>query len=255
MRTRKLGTRTISIILILLCVSASNAQTLPLATGEWVPWTSAGLENYGEFAERVTIVMKEMGMEPDYVFYPWRRCFDSVAKGRVWAAFPYSYTEERAKQVWYSDMLACSRTVFFYYDSGGPPVRYRFERLEDLKPYRIGGVTGYFYEEAFKAAGLQVDYANKEINSIEKLMVGRIDLVPVNERVGWDLIKTRFPDSFRNFHILEKPLSVKPLRLIVSRDYPGSKKLFDRFNQALQRCIEKGLIEIEPCGQDLEGGI
>ena len=253
MLARKVGTGTVLIVLLLLCIPAANAQGLPLATGEWAPWTSAGLENYGEFTERVTIVLKEMGMEPDYAFYPWRRCFDSVIKGRVWAAFPYSYTEERAKQVWYSDMLACSRTVFFYYDRGGPPARYRFDRLEDLKPYRIGGVTGYFYEEAFKAAGLQIDYANKEINSIEKLMVGRIDLVPVNERVGWDLIKTRFADNFRNFHTLEKPLSVKPLRLIVSKDYPDSKRLFDRFNQALQSCAEKGLVKIEECDPEFGG--
>ncbi|MGD9368270.1 MAG: transporter substrate-binding domain-containing protein [Desulfobacteraceae bacterium] len=234
-------------VAVVLGASSSNAQNLTMATGEWIPFTSASMAHFGEFTKSVTIVLNEMGAEPDYRFYPWGRCFDSVEKGRVWAAFPYSYTVERAKKVWYSDKLSCSKTVFFYYNGEGPPREYHFERLEDLKPYRIGGVTGYFYEESFKNAGLLVDYVNKEINAMEKLKMGRIDLMPVNERVGWRLIKTHFPDDAHKFKTLAKPLDVTHLRLIVSKDYPGSKNLLQRFNNALQRCIHKGLIKIETC--------
>jgi len=235
------------IVAMFLGVQASNAQSLKIATGEWIPFTSAGMAHFGEFTQRVTIVLNEMGIEPDYLFYPWGRCFDSVEKGRVWAAFPYSYTPERAQKVWFSDMLSCSKTVFFYYDGKGASRAYPFERLEDLKPYRIGGVTGYFYEESFRKAGLSIDYVNKEINAMEKLKMGRIDLVPVNERVGWNLIKTHFPADAHNFKTVDNPLNVSPLRLIVSKDYPGSKELLDRFNKALQRCSQKGRISIEVC--------
>lgn len=234
-------------VAVVLGVHASNAQNLKIATGEWIPFTSASMAHFGEFTKRVTIVLNEMGAEPDYLFYPWGRCFDSVEKGRIWAAFPYSYTLERAKKVWFSDMLACSKTVFFYYDGEGTTRGYHFEHLEDLKSYRIGGVTGYFYEESFKNTGLRVDYVNKEINAMEKLKIGRIDLMPVNERVGWSLIKTHFPDDAHKFNTLANPLSVNPLCLIVSKDYPGSKELLERFNNALQRCIQKGLIKIEMC--------
>jgi polar amino acid transport system substrate-binding protein len=235
------------LIILLLSLSVSNAQNISVATGEWIPFTSASMENYGEFTKRVTIVFNEMGIEPDYFFYPWRRCFDAVIKGRVWAAFPYSYTEDRAAKVWFSDMLSCSRTVFFYYRRENSLRKYNFNNMADLKAYKIGGVTGYFYEETFKDANLEVDYVNKEIYAMEKLKMGRIDLLPVNELVGWNLIRTHFPDDAYNFKTLNRPLNEKPLRLIVSKDYPESKKLFDRFNQALQRCIEKGLIKIEKC--------
>jgi polar amino acid transport system substrate-binding protein len=205
------------------------------------------MAHFGEFTKRVTTVLNEMGVEPDYQFYPWGRCFDSVEKSRVWAAFPYSYTVERSQKVWFSDMLSCSTTVFFYYDDKGATREYRYERLEDLKSYRVGGVTGYFYEKAFQKAGLSVDYVNKEIYAMEKLKMGRIDLMPVNKQVGWNLIKTHFPDDAHKFNILANPLSVSPLSLIVSKDYPGSKELLERFNTAIQRCIQKGLIKIEPC--------
>ena len=232
---------------LILCGAVSYGQNIKMATGEWIPFTSAGLDNYGEFTERVNIVFKEMGMEPEYIFYPWRRCFDSVVKGRVWAAFPYSYTKDRAKKVWYSDTLSCSRTVFFYYNRKNSSCKYKFNSLEDLKAYKIGGITGYFYEEIFENAGLEIDYVNKEDYALEKLKMGRIDLVPFNELVGRHLIKTNFPYDVHMFKTLEKPLSINPLCLIVSKDYPDYKKILDRFNAALKNCIEKGLINIENC--------
>lgn len=235
------------ILPMLFCTPVCQARHISLATGEWIPYTSASMEGYGEFTEAITIVFKEMGMEPDYRFYPWRRCFDAVLKGRVWAAFPYSFTDKRAKKVWFSEPISCSKTVFFYYDGGNSPKSYYFKSLEDLKSYKIGGVIGYFYEEAFKKAGLNVDYVNKEINAIEKLKIGRIDLMPVNERVGWNLIHTHFPDDSDRFKTLDKPISINPLRLIISKDYPESKKLLNRFHQALKKCIEKGLTHIETC--------
>jgi len=143
--------------------------------------------------------------------------------------------------------LSCSKTVFFYYDRGKSAGKYRANSLEDLKKYKIGGVTGYFYEESFKEAGLKIDYVNSEINALEQLKIGRIDLMPVNELVGWNLINTHFPEDAHHFKTLAKPLNINSLRLIVSKDYPESKKLLERFNRALRDCLAKGLIRIEKC--------
>ena len=241
----------VTVFSILLFTVVSNAGSLPIATGEWVPFTSKGMKHYGEFTQRVTIIFQEMDIEPEYRFYPWGRCFDSVIKGRTWAAFPYSYTKDRAKKVWFSDMLSCSKTLFFYYEDEDSTTTYRVKELEDLKLYKLGGVRGYFYEEFFEKAGLDVDYVNKEINAIEKLKLGRIDLMPVNELVGWNLIKTHFSGERHRFKTLSLPLSVNPLHLIISKEYPGSKKMLKLFNQALAACVEKGLLTIEPCEVEL----
>jgi polar amino acid transport system substrate-binding protein len=240
----------VAIFLILLLTAVSNADSLPVATGEWTPFTSKDMKHYGNFTQRVTIVFQEMDIEPEYRFYPWQRCFDAVIKGRVWAAFPYSYTEDRAKKVWFSDMLSCSKTLFFYYEKEDSTTPYRVQNIEDLKSYKIGGVRGYYYEDFFKKSGLDVDYVNKEINGMEKLKLGRIDLMPVNELVGWNLIATHFSGERHKFKTLSLPLSVNPLRLIISKDYPGSKKILKRFNQALSVCVEKGRLITEPCELD-----
>ncbi len=222
-------------------------QTVTMAAGEWIPFTSETMEDHGEFTHRVTRVFQEMGIEPDYRFYPWSRCFDAVVKGRVWAAFPYAYTPERADKVWYSEPLSCSRTLFFYYDAAGVRKPPTFHQLSDLKPYRLGGVNGYYYEVMFKEAGLAVEYVNKEIYGMEKLIRGRIDLMPVNERVAWHLIHTHFRQYADNFKVISPSLTENSLHLIVSKAFPGSRELLMEFNAALKKCIEKERIEIDTC--------
>ncbi len=223
-----------------------SAEKVIFATGEWIPFTSANLENYGQFTTIVNIVCKEMGVEPEYRFYPWRRCYDSVLKGRVWAAFPYSHTNERAKEVWFSNLLSCSKSVFFYYEHDKIK-QYQFNKLNDLKNYKVGGVIGYYYEEMFKDAGLAIDYVNKEISGLEKLKLGRIDLMPFNESVGKHLIRNHFTNETDKFKTLSKPLDISPLHLIASKTYSGSDVLLDRFNKAIKRCVEKGLLNIPNC--------
>lgn len=227
--------------------SVIYGDTLPMATGEWIPYSGEAMPHYGAFTKRVSTVCSEMGTVPDYRFYPWRRCFDSVIKHRVWAAFPYAFTEERAKEVWYSDTLSCSKTLFFHYDQDGRSKSYRVETKEDLKPYRLGGIKGYYYEVFFEKAGLDVDYVNKEIYGLEKLKLGRIDLMPMNEKVAWNLIDTHFPEERHRFKTLPIPLSVNTLHLIVSKGYPDSKQWLDRFNQTMKICVEKGLLTIDAC--------
>jgi polar amino acid transport system substrate-binding protein len=197
----------------------------------------------GEFTKKVSMVLAEMGQEGNYRFYPWTRCFDAVVKGRVWAAFPYAYTEERAEKVWYTEPLAVDRVVFFYYEPPGRSRSITIDKIEDLKAYRVGGVTGYYYEPIFRKHGVKVDYTSSEVQGLEKLVRGRIDVMPNSELVGWDLIQRHFPDKVENFKVVDYTFSVNKLGLIVSRKYPGSKKLLKSFNAALDRCRNQGKIE------------
>lgn len=221
----------LTVILALSPVSI-QADTLPLATGEWLPYTSENLEGYGFITEIVTAVLREMQIEPQYTFETWKRCYSLVLRGDVWAAFPYSYTEERADEVLFSDVVGESTTKFFYYGSGQS---YAYTTLEDLQPYRIAGVKGYFYEEAFSEAGLNVSYTADETSALKRLQAGRVDLMPLNELVGWALIREVFPDQADQFHTVDTPYDVSELMLVASPQYPGAQEYLEQFNQALQR--------------------
>lgn len=60
----------ISCLVIVFNCPVSYAEKVILATGEWVPYTSANMDNHGEFTKLVHIVLKAMGVEPEYRFYP-----------------------------------------------------------------------------------------------------------------------------------------------------------------------------------------
>ena len=227
-----------TLLLITAIVSAgAHAETMTIVTGEWAPYTSEQLEHYGAITEIVSLALQEMGQEFEYKFYPWRRGFELVKKGKVWATFPYFYTEERAKHVFYSDPLFSGQTKFFYYKKTKD---YTFDTLEDLKDYNVGLIIGYFYEEDFKKAGLQINYSVDELSSFKKLVSGKTELSPIDELVGWQLIHTHFPEEAQNFGVLEKAFYVGDSHLVASKKYSGSKELLEQFNAALQTLKDNG---------------
>ncbi len=221
-----------SICLLPLQGHSKNLQ-LTLATGEWQPYTSKEMTNYGKFTEILSAVFDEMGVDPQYRFYPWRRCFLNVKMGEVFGAFPYSITEERQKDVFYSESVVSSQNLLFYRIDKFPQ-GVVYEHLEDLKTYRLGGVIGYYYEEMFKQANLTVSYLPTEEKMLQLLYHKRIDFMPMNGQVGWHLIRKQHPTEIEKFATLSNPLSSEGLHLIISKKYPDAEKLLKQFNEALQ---------------------
>ncbi len=116
-----------------------------------------------------------------------------------------------------------------------------FSDLDDLKSFLIGGVRGYYYEAMFKKAGLAVDYSENEDDSFKKLFYGRVDIVPVNELVGWKIINKLFPDKTDIFSTAGTALDEKELHLMVSKKYPGAATLLERFNKGLETIKTTGV--------------
>lgn len=224
----------IAIAALLLLACPARAERLMLATGEWAPYSSRNMDNLGMFPEILSLVFKEMGQDYDIRFYPWNRCYKMVRDGDIWGAFPYSLTEHRATEVLFSDVVSWSTSVFFAY---GPGPDIDFQSLEDLKGVHIGGIDGYFYQEAFDRAGLDVTYVPDEQSALLMLMAGRVDLVPLNDLVGRRIIHERFPDKEDRFRTLKHPLSRNGLHLIASPEHPGSRELLERFNEALAKVL------------------
>ena len=226
--------------LLLLVSSPAPAQdAVPLATGEWPPYTSENAPEQGALTAVVRGILLRMGAEPGIRFYPWKRCYELVLRGEIWAAFPYSRTEERAKQVLFSDPISYSDTALFH--TGDPPLP-EYRTLDDLKGLRVGGIDGYFYREALDKAGLDVQYCLDETSAFKMLLADRFDVVLVNILVGRQIIRDQFPEHADSFKILNGLYSRNELRLIVSRDYPGARELLEAFNAAL---AETGPLELK----------
>ncbi len=239
----------VCIILVLINIihSTSNAwgeETLTLITGEWPPYTSQKIEDQGVITAVVTAIVKEMGMKVEYMWMPWERGNMMIRKGDAFAQFPNARTETRAKNSDFSEPFFYTRTVFFY--SRGRMKKPSYVTLEDLRPYKIGGVIGYGYMPNFKKAGLNVYGIIKDIQLVQMLYLGRLDLAPLDEYGGWLEINKLYPNEVDQFGILDKPLYStleSASHLMISRKYPGNERLRNQFNLALQRTKEKGIYQ------------
>ncbi|MBF0224481.1 MAG: transporter substrate-binding domain-containing protein [Desulfobacterales bacterium] len=232
----------VAVVLILVLFGANSfaADKVVLVTGEWEPYTSEKIENYGFFSEIVTAVFKEIGVEIEYQFLPWKRCELTVKEGKAFATFPYAVSEERKKDFDFTDNVASSTGRFFFMKSKLKK-EVVWENFSDLKDYKLGGTLGYWYEKDFKEAGLKVDYASSDTTGMEKLYAGRFELLATEELVGWGLIKKLFPKDIDDFDTLKKPLNVSELHLMVSKIYPNSSEIKEKFNSGLKSIKEKGI--------------
>ncbi|MDZ7830302.1 MAG: transporter substrate-binding domain-containing protein [Desulfobacterales bacterium] len=224
---------------------------IPLATGEWAPYASQGMEGYGVFSEIVSAAFHEAGIEPRYQFYPWKRAGEYARDGRVFAAFPYKITDERELIYDFSEPVMMSTGRFFYLKSRFPQ-GIEFQELADLTGFRIGGVLGYWYETEFEKAGLTVEYVSTDSQNFKKLFADRIDLVACDELVGWELINRLYPQKASQFATIEKPMNEDALRLMISRTYPDAAEITSRFNAALKRLVAQGNVKEILAGQGLQ---
>lgn len=224
------------VILLFLPMSlpaSSQEASLPLATGEWKPYINGSHDDPGIFIEILDEVFKKMNVKPVYELYPWKRAEYTAQKGIAFAAFPYIKTEERVKIFDFSDPVIFSTGKFFYKKSRFPE-GLTFNRFEDLRPYYISGVRGYWYEKDFQAAGLKTEYVQTDEIGFRKLDAERVDLVPTDELVGWMMIRKLFGERASSFAVTEQDLNKDGMCLMVSRTYPDSKKILRLFNEKLE---------------------
>ncbi len=224
-------------------VASADSKVLIIATSELPPYVSATPED-SFLTELLPEVAKEMGVTFEFRFMPWPRCERAVEDHQVWATMPYVPTPEREQKFLFSLPLYAKQTLLFYYSPTDQGYPRSYERLDELKRYKIGGVRSYYYVALFNEAGLNLELASSEESSFKKLRAGRVDMVPAVDSVGWDVIRKNFPaDEQAAFHVLEKPLAVGYNHLMTSRSYPQAQQLLERFNQALGKVRRNGVYQ------------
>jgi polar amino acid transport system substrate-binding protein len=212
------------------------------ATGEWAPFSSEILPEYGTATALVSAICKAGGIQPRYKFYPWKRAELKVVGGEIFAALPYAISKERKKIYDFSDTLFHGINVFVYYEKNlGGPVTKVYETIADLRGYRIGGISGSFLRPAFSHDGLNYEPTTTLDQSIHKLVAGRIDLCIDDKVVLYDAIMRLYPDKIEHFRFLPKPFGKKMENaLLVSRTYPGAQEILSKFNKGLAIIKQNG---------------
>ncbi len=241
---KALTTSLCAMFLLSLLLSEVNAETLKIATGEWVPYVSEDYKHHGAIGHVIEKIYQDEGVEVEFGYFPWARGYQMVKDG-VWdTTMPYYCSPEREKLFYCSDPIVNGEQVFFH--RADYPFEWR--SIDDLKGLSVGGTLGYYYGEAFEKAERDKLFKVQRIVSDETnfrvLMKGRIQVFPQDREVGYAMVRRLFSEEERTLITHHSTaIHTKSLHLLFARNNEKSKRYLDMFNRGLKRLQSTGELQ------------
>lgn len=214
-------------------------STISIATDDYLPYTSRANNGSGALGEIVRESFALEGIQVEYVFASWKRCELLAAAGEVFGALPYFVNEERLQSFDFSAPIAYGITRF-YYNKLQFPEGFTWERFEDFKGYRMGGIQGYWYIPEFNQAGLDIHLVQSEEQNFAKLAKQRIDFTLAGQPRAEEALRKLSTDDQNNIDSLTPPESFEGFHIMVSRTYPHAQIYSKLFKSGLKKLIASG---------------
>lgn len=220
---------------------APRALGVRLSNQEYPPYLGETLPGYGLLSRVVSAAFRLENVRVGYVFYPNNRALESARAGAVDGSLGWAVTPERQRDLLYSDTVMTLRMVFF--QRAERTIAWR--TLADLAPYRIGVTAGNSYSDEFarlQAGGLlHVESAADDLSNFRKLLVGHIDLFPIDAEVGSMLLARQFGvEQRRQLTFSARSFWSAEMHVVISRKSHDAVELVARFNRGLKRLRASG---------------
>lgn len=178
----------------------------------------------------------------DIQLSPWKRAYGMASRGEG-GIVGVSFNQERAKLFDFSKPI---------YDDDIQIVTlqtkvFAFNKLEDLKGKKVGGVNGASYgDEVDRAIANGLFVMDRDVGQagrLRKLLAGRLDAALIgNGQAGFDSVIESNPELKANrdrFAILAKPLARDALHLAFAKSM-GKREALDRFDAAIDTLRKNG---------------
>ncbi|MFT5758687.1 MAG: polar amino acid transport system substrate-binding protein [Alteromonadaceae bacterium] len=226
----------------LVFTSSIFAETIRITNGEWEPFLSNHIYQYGLDSHIVTEAFKLEGVTVEWGFFPWQRAYQHAIDGEHWdASCCWWPDDDTKKEFLMSDVITKTSFVFFHLKS----YNFHWNSLQDLKGVQIGGTSKYDYGKEFMQAitakTLDVDFTLKDEFNYKKLLAGQIQIFPNEPSVGNAQIKnTLSPAEADLLTYNPKKFGISTLHLIISKDNQRNKYFMDKFNAGLKKLKTSG---------------
>ena len=227
-----------------LSTLASAQETVVISSGEWAPYTSENLENYGIGPHIISAAFAKVGINVEYRWYPWTRAMQEAEDSSVDFSGIWYYNEDRASRFAYTEPVVSSSNVFFHRKDR----EFDWSDFESFPDVTIGRTATYSYGQAFdeaaEAGKVQIEEAPSDLLNFRKLIRGRIDAFPAPELVGFDMLKGQFtPTEAQMITAHPKALTEAPLHLIAARDNARAVALIEQYNEGRRLLIQSGELQ------------
>ncbi|OGH95696.1 MAG: hypothetical protein A2X42_09460 [Candidatus Margulisbacteria bacterium GWF2_38_17] len=191
---------------LLLSISCAFAADITIVTEDWGPF------NYikdgkvtGLSTEIILAAVKDAGLTAEIKVLPWSRAYDMALKNKNVFIYTIVRTSEREKLFkWVGELMKDENYFFKLKDRKD----IKLAKLEDAKVFKIGAVKDDVREQYLTGKKFKkLDIVSNDENNMNKLFLGRIDLMADNE----------FAMSFRakqlglDFSRLEKTILIPEL--------------------------------------------
>lgn len=164
---------------LLLAPGLLQAETIKLLTENYPPFGySENGKNKGSTVEFIDAMMKDAGLEHTIDIMPWARAIATAETQPNHCVFTTVHTVERDKRFKWVEPLQIGRTILIKKagSSANP------ENLEQAKSFVIGTQRDDFTDDLLRLNNFpKVDLASDFDLTFKKLMLGRIDLMPISE--------------------------------------------------------------------------
>ena len=234
----------VTILSIAAVPGAGAAESdVVFAIGEWAPYVGESLPGYGYAASIVQAACSAAGLRARFEFYPWPRAEARVAEGLAFASFPFVALPEREERFFLSEAIIQSSIAILRSTGNAATETFRYSGDPIEFAGSVVGTTAGTKAVSYplSKAGVAVEETDTIDLSLLKLDRGRIDFVVEERIVLIDAVRRLFPRGTARFVLLERSfLERRAYRLLVSRKYPDSRILLERFNAGLFTILRDG---------------
>ncbi|MDT8991104.1 transporter substrate-binding domain-containing protein [Curvibacter sp. APW13] len=225
--------RTLVAMVAACCVGAgAQPAEVRVAIGEYPPFKVQSVPGGGVLTEVVVEAFKARNVNVVLEWVPNNRAIVGTMAGYYDASFGWAHSAERDEALYFSAKPIHTYRMVFVQRAQEPRA---WAQLSDLAGQRIGVTRGNFYSQPFAdlvdQKVLEVDVGNDDINGLNKLLLGRVDLFPLEESVAHYMLGTRFNAEDRSrFLVQKKEFWVVPIFLVVSKKVPGARDIINEFD-------------------------
>jgi polar amino acid transport system substrate-binding protein len=221
-----------------LCLAGQvQAEMVTIATGEFPPWTTENARHGGFVNRVVAAAFARGGIKVKFTYMPWKRAEAETKLGHFDASAVWFASEASESDFILSAPISSHKEVFYHLKSKPFP---NWKALSDLHGIKLGATLGYTYTGEFwalaQAGKINVEVAVRDVLNLKKVIVGRIDAVPLDELTGWLLLSNSelFLPGIKNlFATAPRPLRVTPGYLRFPRQQARTPYLVGKFNAGL----------------------
>jgi polar amino acid transport system substrate-binding protein len=183
------------IALLMTLPSVAAPKVLHIATGEFPPYATEQRADKGIALHIVRRAFELAGYQVEYTFLPWSRTLAEARTGKWDGTAYWGHKPEHEAYFLMSDNVLTEQWVFIH----RADVRFAWETLDDLKPHRVGVIQDYTYTPELWAkansGAFRVERLPNDQAALKMLLLGRIDVTPMERNVACDLLRTHHSEA------------------------------------------------------------